>query len=275
MNIAKYSLVKITPNPERIDCLVVGVVAFSDLGWDVSFSDDTGKITAINPNYPVDSLPEVGMRVKQIASTCTNLTQLGVMMKLMGSFFHLDPFEGVFAFSDREEYLEQMNRIMSESVNPPKKIVQGIKRERSKLRASLKKQFSSLGILASDPSDINDHKIVQRYPIEAKQGLYADFALKNSVMHVTETVDFTMSQQAYTAKKYEAQAKCLVLKAASEICGASTKKYVIVAGGGRNSESALNLLKANAEVYQFEDPRRMSEYLEKIQTAALGRSPLH
>jgi hypothetical protein len=197
------------------------------------------------------------------------------MLKLLGGTVQVDVFEGIFSFDDDDSYREQLARIMAESVNPPKKALGHDVRSRSKLRASLRRQFLQLGLLAERPDEINDHKVVTRYPIEATQGLFADFALKNSVMHVTATVDFTMSQSAYTAKKYEAQAKCLVLKAASEICGADTKKYAVVAGGGKNTDAALNLLSANAQIFRFESASDMTTYLDTIQTAALGRQPLH
>ena len=129
-------------------------------------------------------------------------------------------------------------------------------------------------MLGETAEDIFSHKIVPRYPIQEDQGLYAEFALRNSVMHVTETIDFTMSTGAYTAKKYEAQAKCLVLKAAIELCGADTKNYVVVAGAKiKNAESALRLLSANAEIYHFERSADMTRYIDTISQAANGCSP--
>lgn len=90
------------------------------------------------------------------------------------------------------------------------------------------------------------------------------------------TVDFTMAEESFTAKKYEAQAKCLVLKAALEICGADTQRYVIVAGGGNKlATAAINLLEANAQIFDFGSSVDMQKYLAIIQTAAHGFAPLH
>jgi len=276
MNHAKYSLITIRPNFERLDVVVCGVAAHAGENWHILFSDEPEKILAVNPNFEFRLFSEFKVRLKELAEGCDGLDQLRLVVKLIGSALQVDQFIGRFNWASSAEIVDQLHRIMSESVDPPERTKSLEKKNHSLLRSRLKQQFLSLGLLGKTVSDINDHKVVSRYPIEASQGLFADFALKNSVMHITATLDFTTSEQAYTAKKYETQAKCLVLKAAEEICGPKTKKYVIVAGADKkNSNSALNLLRANAKVYDFEDTSNMAEYLEAIQRAALGRSPLH
>lgn len=277
MKTSRYSLITVLPHSERLDRIVLGIAAISNSEWRILLTGNYGKLLAINPNYEIPLLFEFKSRIEELASGCDTLDQLRTIMKLIGTSLQLDKFEGRFAYEDELSRNIQLNRIMAESVNAPELHRIHEKRQRSELRVKLKKQFDQLGLLAKDRSEINEHKVVQKYPIEESQGLYADFALKNTYMHVTATLDFTMSDQAYTAKKYETQAKCLVLKAAEEICGPNkTKKYVIVAGADRrNSQPALNLLRANATVYRFEDPYAMSEYLDVIQTAASGSRPLH
>lgn len=277
MNTSRYSLITILPHPERLDRIVLGIAVISGREWKVVLTGNYGKLLALNPNYDLSVLFEFKVRLEELAYGCENLDQLRTIMKLIGTSLQLDKFEGRFAYEDELSKSIQINRIMAESVNAPEVFRTYEKRQRSELRFNLKKQFDQLGILAKDISGIDEHKVVPQYPIEASQGLYADFALKNSFMHVTATVDFTMSEQAFTAKKYETQAKCLVLKAAEEICGTNkTRKYVIVAGSDRrNSQAALNLLRANATVYRFEDSNDMAEYLNVIQSAAFGSPPLH
>ncbi|RJG03942.1 hypothetical protein [Noviherbaspirillum sedimenti] len=277
IEIAQYSLVTICPIPERMDRVVMGVIARSSKGWDVSFSSDYTKVLALDPNFAFSTLNRIACTLKEVTQNCKNISELRNFMQSMRGIVQIDQFEGRFAFDDEPSYNDQLNRIMTESVNaPPKIIAVHQKRERSQLRANLKKQFASLGVLGQTFEDIHNHKVVARYPIQADQGLFAEFALKNSVMHVTETIDFTLSISAYTAKKYEAQAKCLVLKAATEICGANTKKHVVVAGGKtKNTESALRLLMANAELYQFEDSSDMTRYIDTISKAAHGYPTLN
>lgn len=277
IEIAQYSLVTISPIPERMDRIVVGAVTISSRGWDISFSSDYSKLLALDPNFASSSIPRIAATLQDVANANTDLAELRTFMQSMRGIVQIDEFEGRFAFTDDESYNEQLDQIMAESVNAPPKIIDaGQKRERSRLKANLRRQFSSLGVLGESLEDIDSHKVVTRFPIQADQGLFAEFALKNSVMHVTETVDFTMSAGAYTAKKYEAQAKCLVLKAATEVCGAGTKKHVVVAGArNKNSESALRLLSANAEIYQFEDSADMTRYIDTISTAARGYPTLN
>lgn len=277
IEIAKYSLVTIFPIPERMDRIVVGAVAHSARGWDISLSSDYAKVLALDPNFSIPMLARIGSTLREISAGCGELGDLRSLMLSMGGAVQLDSFEGRFAYEDEQSYIDQLNRIMVESVVAPQKlVVVDSRRDRSQLKAHLKKQFARLGVLGGSADDIDQHKVVARYPIQAEQGLFADFALKNSVMHVTETIDFTMSAAAYTAKRYEAQAKCLVLKAASDICGPGTRKYVVLAGGRtKNAESALRLLSANAELYQFENSADMTRYIDTINSAAHGHPTLN
>lgn len=277
IEIAKYSLLVIFPVPERMDRIVVGVVVHSSLGWDISLSSDHTKVLALDPNFSIPTLGRIGNTLREIAVSSKKLDDFRSLINLMGGSVQVDSFEGRFAFEDEASYNDQLNRIMAESVVAPSKLIDsGAKRDRSQLKANLKRQFTRLGVFGENSDDINSHKVIARYPIQADQGLFADFALKNSVMHVTETIDFTMATSAYTAKRYEAQAKCLVLKAASDICGPDTRKYVVVAGGNtRNAESALRLLSANAEMFQFENAIDMTRYIDTINSAANGHPTLN
>ena len=273
---AEYSLITIAPHKARLDRVVVGVVIFRSGTSRVVFTYDFQKVQSINPSYGIDSFHALRDRIAELAEGCENTDQLRVIMRMLGTSVQLSAFKGDFGYSDEYEYKGQLDKIMDESVDVPKKPAELLRRRaQSKLRTSLRKQFESMGILGKDSSDV-DHKVAQKYPIQEDQGLYADFAMKNTFMHVTSTVDFTLSEQSFTAKKYETQAKCLVLRAAEEKFGRDTRKFVVVAGGyEKNARAAINLLQANANVFRFENAKEMAVYLGIIEDAAQGNRPLN
>jgi len=82
-------------------------------------------------------------------------------------------------------------------------------------------------VLAKDPKEVRKHRIVTDYPIDARTGLFAEFAVKNGVFHIMETVDYRSAMAAATVKFYETGAKALVLSEAKDKLGSGTKRYVI------------------------------------------------
>ena len=270
MNVAHYSLLTIAPIIERRDLVVVGIVVLAAGEWRVQMTRDHRKVHAIDPNFSELTLEKSADMLKLVAKGFQSIAEYRAFLSTMQGAITVDPFEGGFAYETEVEYNEQIQQIFAESVDAP--AARSMRRERgverSRLRFKLKKHFEERGLLGT-AGDIDKHKVVPKFPIQPDQGLYAEFALKNAVMHITETVDFTTSVGAYTAKKYEAQAKCLILKAATEECGADTKKYVIINGGAeRNAKRALSLLSANAQLFHIESASDMATYTEAIETAA-------
>jgi predicted acetyltransferase len=275
---AAYSLLTLQPNAERMDRIVIGVVTLSRLGWQILLTSDYTKILSVDPNYRLPHLATIASTIESALQDCASLAEARAFLNSIPGMVRMDKFEGYFAYASEEDHTAQIAAIFSESVDAPARHAKKNMSSRmaSPLRASLRRQFDQLGLLGISQDQIHEHKVIHRYPINEQQGLFADFALKNSRMHVTATVDFTMAEESFTAKKYEAQAKCLVLKASLEICGADTQRYVIVAGGrNKQATAAINLLEANAQIFDFGSSVDMQKYLSIIQTAAHGFAPLH
>lgn len=277
---ATYSLLTLQPNAERMDRIVIGVVTLSRSGWQILLTSDHTKILSVDPNYRLPHLATIASTIELALQDYSSVAEARAFLNSIPGMVRMDQFEGYFAYASAEDRTAQIEVIFSESVDAParhaKTNVPSRMPSPPPLRASLRRQFSQLGLLGISQDQIHEHKVIHRYPINEQQGLFADFALKNSRMHVTATVDFTMADESFTAKKYEAQAKCLVLKASLDICGADTQRYVIVAGGGnKQAAAAINLLEANAQVFDFGSSVDMQKYLSIIQTAAHGFAPLH
>lgn len=271
MNFAKYGLITMTPDPERLDKVVIGIICLCDRVWEVKLTTNYLKILAVNPQYPISHLALIEENIHDAIEELSTLAEAKAYLNTMTGSIQIDEFEGNFAYENEDHRIKQITAIFAESINPKNKQSKSKQTNASPIhiRATLKSQFEHMGLLGKSEIDIDNHKVIPRYPVNINQGLYADFALKNSVMHITETIDFGVSDESFTAKKYEAQAKCLILKAGKELFGDNTKRYVVLAGSSKTNASAyVNLLSANADLYVWESAEDMKSYFHKIQNAA-------
>lgn len=270
MNVANYSLLLINPMVERLDSVVVGAVFRRSTGWDVRVASDTRKMKAVNPSFPESRLIQTHNLISEYASTADDVETL--RQYFVGAKFGilLDEFIGSFSFESEDDYQRQVNAVLAESVNPPTiSMVRAapVSRRRDVVRRKLRDQFQNAGLWSRKAGDIERHRVVEQYPISKSHGVIADFALKNSVMHITETIDFEI--QNLKSKKLEAQAKTLVLSEAKKVFGVDTKCYVVAAGSANpDIKQSVLLLSDYADIYALESHTEMTAYLDKISQAA-------
>lgn len=279
MNRATYSLLTLRPDPERIDVLCVGVVALTDAGdWHVSVLPDESKLQVVARTQP-GKLSTLGVNLRTLLSGVPSLAQARQRFSRPGSPLGIHEFEGSFAFTDAQDFARQVSAVMEESVNPAE--VVGLKPSSSargrhqRTKAKLRRQFEQMGILAKTQGEIASHMVVRNFPVSLQHGLNAEFALKNSVMHITETVDFEVAEESVRSKTFEAQAKCLVMRAARETFGADTQCYVVVSGGASaHAARTVDLLSTVGKLVAVENADDMSDYFDRIAHAAKANGEL-
>lgn len=269
MSIAEYSLLLLNPSIERLDTVVVGAI-FRTAVWDVRVTTSVSKIKAVNPAYPESKLLQTVALVKELAVNKNTLPDLRMGFEGGRWGISVDGFVGNFTYANEAEYHLQVAAVLAESVNPPS-FAQShpvpVSRRRNVVRRNLRAHFKARGLWSRQDSDIYQHKIVEGYPISPESGLIAEFALRNGVMHITETVDFEV--QSLVGKRLLAQAKTLVLSESARVFGASTRRYVVVAGSTReDARQSMNLLRDHAEVFALESTSDMTTYVDAISSAA-------
>lgn len=272
MNTATYSLLTLRPDPERIDLLCVGAVVLDASGcWHVSAPGPRAKLLAFAADP--DTLTRMAVNLETVLRDCTSLANARARLATLRSALALHAFEGLFSYASETDFSAQMEAILRESVVPAVKAQtpteQSPKVIRPRTRARLRKQFETMGIMAKHSDEIADHKVVYNFPVSAKHGLKAEFALQNTVMHITETVDFDVSEESVRAKTYEAQAKCLVLRAAREAFGLETKCHIVMSGASAaHAARTVDLLSTFGELYATENSDDMDIYIQRIAIAA-------
>lgn len=270
MSVASYSLLLIHPSPDRLDRVVAGAVIRKGDKWDVRVASSPLKMRGINPEFDERRLKQMPGLVALVGDDCGDLSELSHQVQLLGLDLQVDPFVGVFVFEDEAGYELQVSAVLEESVNPPALLREtpvAVGRPRNVVRRKLREMFRKDGILSRDAEDIDRHKVVERFPISAAHGLVAEFALKNGVMHITETIDFNV--QVLQPKRVEAQAKSLVLAEAAKAFGHGTKRYVVAAGTSNVLiRPSLQLLADHADLFEADSGDDMRRYSDLISRAA-------
>lgn len=276
---ARYSLITMQPDPERMDVLCVGaLILLPDGSWQVLVPGKE-KLEALGYMAAARRLMAISVNLRELLKTCATITDARVLLASMRSSLGVHDFEGVFTYGTEADFKRHVDAITLESIaipqQPRDEQTDRPRVHRTRVRTRLRKHFAEMGVLAA-PGDKNaDHKVVPDYPINEKHGLKAEFAVKNSVWHITETVDFDVSSEAVRNKTFEAQAKCLVMHAAQEAFGPKTKRYIVVRGGeSEHAHTSVDLLSTVGRLFMAESNEDMTAYFDLIAAAAHGTGAL-
>jgi hypothetical protein len=272
-NLAKYSVLQARPSRDRHEIVTVGLVVSRDNAWDVRILPEPSKILALNPEFPPSGLVNIQRIITAMLEGSENFDVARARLARHGNDPGLQSYVGQFAAEDSDEYERKVSDLMRFLVLPPNahKTLVKAQPKVNRLRTRLKDRFRAQGLLAKTVDEIGEHKVVERFPINAEQGLYAEFALRNGVMNITETVDFTVHRMP--RKVLEAQAKTLILSEAAKQFGANTKRNVIVSGSYlREAAPSINLLSDHADLFEIRSEEDMSRYFDMIERAAASES---
>jgi hypothetical protein len=268
--LAYYSVIELLPNPERLEVVNVGILVRNRNKWDIRVASSATKVQALNPLFPDGGLVAMAVTLQTLLGKFSTFDEAKHYLSRMGANPALQEFVGQFPANDMSEYESEIGWLLSELITPPtlpKDTAIKVAPEH-RLRTKLRTQFKRRHLLGKI-GDINAHKIVEKFPIEETKGLFAEFALKNGGMHITETVDFDVSESSERSKRLEAQAKTLILSAAKDFLGDKTKTYVVVSGSNRKvAKPSISLLTDYAEVFALESADDMASYFNKIYAAA-------
>jgi len=245
--VVQYSLVRFQPDTTRQEVVNVGTVVFAEKGPRLTMATNLGKLTSLDPNL---DLARVYARGSQLQAVLNALWGIGATVEeitcrcSVGTGLTLSPtgMVRVDGVGNLELVVEELQRDFV-AVPVRRRATQS---RVSRLHTEMRTLFKQAGMLGKDPSDIDKHKVVPSFPIDPEVGLFAEFALRNGRLHVTETVDFRTATT--TIKSQEAQAKTLLLLQAREHLGETgLHRYVVVTGVDSRVQASLNLLGRHTE----------------------------
>lgn len=207
-----YSLIRAMPDPRRGEWVNIGVCVYLQGRLDIRVLRNLSKLRVLAPSVDatiLDRLDETWNRWAQgIASAEERQRTLAT--------FPLAQASPLGAFiSSPATYDAAVESLMRDLVAPPP-----VPRETdqpTRLETTLRNQFRRACILGTEAGDIDRHRVVPRYPIDASANLYADFALRNGKLRITETIDFRVERSRLRTDKHSRAAlKCVTLAKAAE-----------------------------------------------------------
>jgi hypothetical protein len=270
----KYSLLRYQPHMSRHEVVNVGVVLFAPNGPEVRQVEDLKKLRMLDPNV---SAAEVTRQIAALQHTLEHLYRQGCSAEEAVKFLSrgsMGPSCGTVGWVEPGEkpVPDILDELMRELVLPPAR-QRAATEGRSRLHTELRLMFNQAKMLGKEPGDISNHLVVPNFPIDADLGLFAEFALRNGRLHVTETVDFRVKDRA--AKKREAESKAMVLVQALDTVGRDDLQcHVVISGAADdNLQPSVKLLRRYADnLFVREDAADWQQYCNLMHQAAQQRA---
>jgi len=267
----KYSVLQYVPDQRRGERVNIGIVVYFDESVDVRLFPSLGKLLALDANVDLLAVSQLPDMLKDWVKPFKDAEQKLEAIKGLGPIIPTNL--GWFELAYRQDYEDTVRQLLKDLVAPIPKI-RASAVTASRLTTSLREKFRKQGILGADASDITKHLVVAGYEIDAKEGLYSDFALKNGYYHVTETADFRSRTAGNTDKYRLAAYAAIKLDKARLKWKDKTHQFVVYAAhSDREVQAQLNLLGdyARGGVFNASSKSDMARYMDKMMSAA-GRN---
>ncbi|HET6807215.1 MAG TPA: DUF3037 domain-containing protein [Frateuria sp.] len=256
------------PDPRRGEWVNIGVVVFLDGRLDVRLLTNYSKLRILAPMLDMGFTEDLASGWERL---CDGIDSVAERQAMLATFplVHASPL-GQF-IADPRGYDDQVRAIMRDLVVPPAQPREDVPATR--LETQLRTIFQRSRLLGRKPSDIDRHMVVHKFPIEREAGLYADFALRNGSMRLTETIDFRVKpEQIKSIKRGQAALKAITLNRADELFKGTCVPSVVYAAEPETLEliqPSLTMLGGYAQrLYDALNPQDMADYMDMMHQAA-------
>jgi hypothetical protein len=184
-----YSLIKYLPDPKRGEIINIGIVVFRQSGVDIRLLSNASKIRMFDGNTNFTELSKLGSSISEICGHDKSAEYQFKRLKAFGTGVYVSDMSS-FSISNIGKYDSFVDDLFNKLVKPysGREPTKG----NSRFFTRTRNEFKKLNILATDSSEINQHKIVPHFPIDSNSGLEADFMLKNGKYHMSELIDFNV-----------------------------------------------------------------------------------
>lgn len=278
MNIIKYSLIQFTPDRKRNETINIGLVAFMPDAIVVNLCESIRKIRAVDGAISGNDLKNIEAMLHKIFSRSVPdsleiESKFEFLKLILPDSYQLSPL-GCFSAATRDEANLKLSLLMNELVIPPRPV---ITRERgARIITNLRTIFRQHDLFSDSVGDIFNHRIVEKFPISEKSSLRADFALKNGVYHITETID--LGARDASMKFKEAGLKSFVMAKAKLELGKETKCYAVYSASAadeKDKSEAIDLLSEGSDfIFNLRSQNQKVDYIQRMEEAA-GVQRLH
>ena len=253
-----YSIIKFIADPVRNENINVGLVVFHERFAEVFTLQNRDKLRAVTTSFHLEDLNKFAFHVSQMSSLVTKEDLLFLFSK--GSLYLSG--DGFFQIEYKEQYQNKISSLMDRLINPPN-IQRAMRPRNSKVLTRLKEVFrQEKNLISTNLSDID-------YPIDVEKGLKADMLLKNSVYHLTETIEF--SQDNLTKNLERAALKAVTISEAKTAFGPELKSFIVYSLNYKDEQKNTSQIKLlsdySTNLINLEDPIAVSNYKTHIMNA--------
>lgn len=264
MSISKFWVISYQPNIVRTEHVHIGVVAQKGNDLVVKLASNLKKLKAFDSRVSMRDIraqeDSLGALLKQVGGVAA-AKDIG----LLGSWT-FNGEVGQFEYQDKKgcTFEDGIDWALKTTCEPTSIRAEIDRAPKSRLFLDLKETFRANRLLGQN---LDDHLLIPRYALKVDEDLHSDFALKNSVMHYIETVDFRSVSNA-SAKRIEAQSKALVLSVANAE-DPTAISYAIIAGtSNEQARPSIKLLERIAdELYIYESSSDMVRFIDSMHVA--------
>jgi hypothetical protein len=265
-NTYKYAILTAVPDPRRGERVNIGIVVFKGSELDVRFQQASSKLKALTGSTLDSRIQSASKQIKDFASHAPAeeiLPRIGMVDPIISP-----TGIGIINVHDTADYERRVGEIFAALIIPPR---ERRTESQSRINTEIAKMFHKANALAKPHAKISEKKIVRDYSIAPKEGLIADFALKNGKMHIASTLDLRKSN----ATLAEAALKSIVLDKAERVFGGNRGLgvhtigvYAVAFGMRPRFKQHIELLGDYAdEIYNWEDSRQHQKFLRTMYNA--------
>lgn len=263
----QFSTLIFEPDRARGERVNIGLVAYDGENTFVRLTTNLAKTVALNPGFNPATLRKLPARVAELVGGGQDREMVHNLLSHGLGPVRALPERGEI-FLGPQDNLEQELRELMGFICDTRRTATRVKVPRTRLFSDLRRLFKQSGVLGEHVADVA-HRLVPNFPINEEAELYAEFAVKNGVFHVTETIDVRAVSRS---KLNEAGTKALLFHESLARLGNDTKRYAIVAADHWKEASPLfALLEPYCDhLIDFRDGNAMNDYLSAM-SKATGR----
>ena len=259
----EFQIIRYEPDARRGERVNIGLLVHTQPKPQVHLIKNMAKALALSPQVRFHANLQAEL-VDMFSDLCADD---GLRIMRTVEPFGLSEFGTFYCkATDLQAHIEDA---MKRLVNPARR--PSAREGNTRLHTEIKRQFKSDGVLATDPSEIGNHKVVAGFEFPGDEELSADFAFKNGAWTLTQVLDYRTTTVAAAAKKIkEVSLKAIALDQAAkepdrllgENLAVHTSAVVWVPDELADAVGPqLDILEDYCgKIYHFQHPREQAQY---------------
>ena len=258
----EFRIVRYEPDARRGERVNIGLIVLAPNGVQAHLLKNMAKALALSPQVAFHSSLKVDLE-----DMYADVAKSGTLdaATRMGEFTLSEA--GAF-YCDASELPTYVDAAMKRLVNPARR--PSTSEGTTRLHTEIKRQFKHDGVLATNPEQIGDHKVVAGFSFPGDDELSSDFAFKNGVWTLTQVIDYRGASSSTVSKKIkEVSLKSIALdqalKDTERLLGEKLEvvNSAVVWVPEELSEAAapqLEILGDYARLYRFQSQREQAQF---------------